>query len=114
MDSNRIKLFALKLMREVWEPFDDKKVRVFYHPELVGHHREQIIRIEDVENRLRWDQENFTNQVYKIINLVAGDDEFSIHFNYSAKLPDDDQFQVEVMYFYCLKEDLISEFWTLA
>lgn len=114
MDRNEIKNFALKLMHEVWEPFDDKKVRDFYHSDLVGHHRDQIIGIEDVENRLRFDQENFTNPVYKIINLTAGYDEFSIHFNYKAQLPDDDLFQVEVMYFYRLKKDLISEFWTLA
>lgn len=75
---------------------------------MVDHHRDQIIHIEDVENRLRWDQENFTNHVYKIINLVADDDEFSMHFNYTAQLPDDDLFQVEVMYFYRLKEDLIK------
>lgn len=102
-------------MQDVWEPYNDEKVRDFYHPDVVGHHRNQIIHIHDIENRLRWDKKNLTDPVYKIENLVVGDDEFSIHFNYTARdIKTGGIFKAEVMYFYRLKNDMIWRFWTLA
>lgn len=115
MNRDEIKEFALKLMEEIWKPYNDKKVKDFYHPALVGNHRGQIIHIGDVENRLRWDKKNLKDPVYKIKNLVVGDNAFSIHFNYTAlKIETGEVFQAETMYFYRLQDDLIRQFWTLA
>jgi hypothetical protein len=115
MDRNEIEEFALKLMQEVWEPYNDKKVKDFYHFDVVGYHRDQVIHLGDVENRLRWDKKNLADPDYKIENLVVGDNEFSIHFNYTAReIKTGEMFQAEVMYFYRLEDDLIRWFWTLA
>jgi len=115
MNRAEIKEFALKLMQKVWKPYNDEKVKDFYHPEMIGYHRGQIIHIDDVENRLRWDKKNFIDPVYTIENLVVGDDSFSIHFHYNSKdIKTGEIFKAETMYFYRLEDDLIKEFWTLA
>ena len=115
MNRAEIKKFALKLMQEVWKPYNDEKVKDFYHQDMIGYHRDQIIGRNDVENRLLWDKKNLTDPVYMIENLVVGDNEFSIHFSYRAKdIKTGEIFKAETMYFYRLEDDLIKQFWTLA
>ena len=53
MDAEQTRKFALRLMKEVWEPFDYTKLPEFYNKDVVGHHVSQTIRLADIENRLR-------------------------------------------------------------
>lgn len=114
--SDQTRAFALRLMKEVWEKYDDTRVPDYYHPDVVGHHGDQVIRRPDVENRLRRDRVHWKDPVYDIKDLLVEDDKFAIRFKYAAT-----QIQtgkrdegIETMYFYHLKNGKISEFWTLA
>jgi predicted ester cyclase len=107
--------FAMRLMDEVWRPFDYTKLMEFYREDFVGHHRGQTIYLADIENRLRRDRVHWTDPVYDIKNLVAEADSFAIRFLYSAtQISTGRRDEVEVMYFYRLAGGKISEFWTLA
>lgn len=107
--------FARRLMREVWEPFDSGKLPEFYHRDVIGHHRAQIIRYEDIENRLAWDRKNRVAQHYEIRDVIAEDDRFSIRFVFTTtELPTAEHSEIEVIYFYHLRDGKIAEFWLLA
>ena len=115
MDPEETRQFALRLMKEVWEPFDFTKLAKFYRPDVVGHHHSQTIRLADIENRLRRDRIHWTDPVYDIKNLVTEPDAFALRFIFSAtRIDTGARDEVEVFYFYHLKEGLVSEFWTLS
>jgi len=108
--------FALRLMKEVWAKYDYAKVPAFYHQDVVGHHGDQIIRREDIENRLKRDRIHWKDPVYDIRDLVVDRERFAMRFRYSAtqvRTGKRDE-GIETMYFYHLKDGKISEFWTLA
>lgn len=110
-----IRDFARRLMREVWEPFDDTALPRFYHPDVVGHHRGQVIGLEDIASRLQWDRQNFGEPVYEIFDIIAEADRFAIRFAFTCRLiKQDAPLRTEVTYFYHLKEDKISAFWLLS
>lgn len=107
--------FAARLMREVWEPFDSSKLAEFYHPDVVGHHRGQTIHFADIENRLAWDRKTRTQQRYDIRDVIAESDRFAIRFVFTTlELPTSEHSEIEVHYFYHLREGRIAEFWLLA
>jgi hypothetical protein len=115
MNAEETRKFALRLMEEVWRPFDYTKLPEFYHRDVIGHHRGQTIRLADIENRLRRDSIHWTEPVYDIKNLIAEKDAFALRFLYSAiQISTGKRDEVEVMYFYRLTDGRISEFWTLA
>ncbi len=115
MNAEETRRFALRLMEEVWRPFDYTKLPEFYHHDVTGHHRDQTIRLADIENRLRRDSIHWTEPVYDIKNLIAEKDAFALRFLYSAtQISTGKRDEVEVMYFYRLTDGRISEFWTLA
>jgi len=115
MNVGETRKFALRLMDEVWRPFDYTKLPMFYHSDVVGHHRDQTIRLADIENRLRRDRIHWTDPVYDIKNLIAEEDAFALRFLYSAtQISTGKRDEVEVIYFYRLTGGRISEFWTLA
>lgn len=115
-DARSTREFALRLMKEVWEPFDHTKLGEFYHPDVVGHHVSQTIRLADIENRLRRDRIHWKDPVYDIKNLVAEPDRFAIRFVFSATRIETGERDegIETVYFYNLKDGKVSEFWTLA
>jgi predicted ester cyclase len=113
--SGTVREFALRLMQEVWMPFDHTAVPRFYHPDAIGHHRAQVLTLDDVVNRLRWDVGNFADPVYDIRDIVADTDRFAIRFLYSCTLiASGERFVTEVNYFYRLREGHIAEFWLLS
>ena len=102
-------------MRTVWEPFDPTKLGDFYHANVIGHHRSQIIRFTDIENRLEWDRKNRKHQSYEIRDIIAENDRFSIRFVFTTlELPAMQNSEIEVIYFYHLHDGKIREFWLLA
>lgn len=114
-DSQPIRNFATRLMDEVWRPFDDAAVPRFYHADAMGYHRSQVLTVEDVVERLKWDRLNFKDARYDIRDIVAGTDRFAIRFLYSCTLvATGEHFTSEVNYFYRLQGGRISEFWLLS
>lgn len=114
--ANETQDFARRLMKEVWATYDHTKLHKFYHPDVIGHHGVQVIRLADIENRLMRDRIHWKDPVYDIKDLIVDEDKFSIRFTYAAT-----QIQtgkrdegIETMYFYHIKDGKISEFWTLA
>ncbi|MEP9352897.1 nuclear transport factor 2 family protein [Xanthobacter sp. KR7-65] len=115
MSPEDVRSFAVRLMDEVWRPFDHTALARFYHPDVVGHHRAQTLALEDIANRLQWDVQNFGDPVYDIQDIVADEDKFAIRFLYSCTLlATAESFHVEVIYFYHLRDGLISAFWLLS
>lgn len=115
MNPEEMRLFAKRLMREVWEPFDYTKLAEFYHADVVGHHRSQTIHLADIELRLRRDRIHWADPVYDIKNLIAEPDAFALRFIFSAtEISTRKQDTVEVVYFYHIRNGKISEFWTLS
>ncbi len=115
MDAEETRKFAVRLMDQVWRPFDDSKVKEFYHPNAVGHHRSQTIHVSDIEYRLSRDRIHWKDPVYDIKNLVAEENAFAIRFMFSAtQINTGKRDEVEVIYFYRLRDGKISEFWTLS
>ncbi len=111
----QIRNFALQLMDEVWVPFDHAAVPRFYHPDMVGHHRAQVLTVDDVVQRLKWDRLNFRDPNYDIQNIIADMNGFAIRFLYSCTLiASGERFTSEVNYFYRLRNGKISEFWLLS
>lgn len=107
--------FAHRLMREVWEPFDDSRLDEFYHRDVVGHHRNQIISYADIVNRLAWNRRTRRNQRYVIKELIAEGDRFALRFVFTTlELPVGENSEFEVIYFYHLRDGKIAEFWLLA
>jgi len=116
MDAEQTRKFALRLMKEIWEPFDYIRLSEFYQQDVVGHHVSQTIHLADIENRLRRDRIHWKDPVYNVKNLVVEPDKFAIRFLFSATgigtgKRDKD---IETVYFYSLKDGKVSEFWTLA
>ena len=115
MQKEDVYRFAHDLMHKVWIPFDPSNLDAFYHSDVVGHHRAQTLCYDDIANRLVWDRQNISNPHYDIKDIIADDDRFSIRFIYSATLIRSGRdIEVEVLYFYHLRNDKIAEFWTLA
>ena len=115
MNPEETRQFAMRLMKEVWEPFDHRKLAVFYRPDVVGHHRSQTIHLADIENRLRRDRIHWTDPVYDIKNLITEPDAYALRFIFKAtQITTGKRDEVEVVYFYQLKDGRISEFWTLS
>jgi predicted ester cyclase len=109
------RVFARRLMKEVWETFDHTALPRFYHPDVVGHHRDQTLTLDDVSARLQWDVLHFGEPVYDIRNLVAGEDEFAIRFVYTCTMiKTGEKFRTEVIYFYRLTGGKVAEFWLLS
>jgi SnoaL-like domain len=95
--------------------FDVEAVRRFYHRDVVGHHRGQTLNFQDILNRLAWDQKHNTSPVFDIKDIVAAEDRFAIRFEYTAKEGEAaHDFHAEVIYFYHLRDNKISEFWLLS
>lgn len=115
MTPPEIHTFARNLMREVWEPFDVSKLDQFYHRDVIGHHRAQAIHFPDIENRLAWDRKTREGQAYHIKDIIAEDNRFSIRFVFTTtELPTGENAEIEVIYFYHLRDGKIAEFWLLA
>jgi nuclear transport factor 2 (NTF2) superfamily protein len=115
MDSQETESFARRLMGEVWEAFDVEAVPRFYNRDVVGHHRAQILNFEDILNRLAWDQKHNASPIFDIKDIVAAENRFAIRFEYTAREGEAEQdFHAEVIYFYHLRENKISEFWLLS
>ena len=113
--SETTRAFAVRLMEEVWEPFDPAAVPRFYHADMVGHHRAQRLTRDDVVRRLEGDRLHFREAVYDIQDIVADTDRFAIRFLYACTLVATGQrFTTEVNYFYRLRDDRISAFWLLS
>lgn len=102
-------------MQEVWDPFDSSRLEDFYHRDVMGHHRSQIIHLSDIENRLAWDLKNRRHQNYEIRDIIAEVDRFALRFVFTTEeLPTRQQSEIEVVYFYHLRDGKIGEFWLLA
>jgi hypothetical protein len=87
----------------------------FYNRDVVGHHRAQILNFEDILNRLAWDQKHNASPIFDIKDIVAAENRFAIRFEYTAQEGEAEQgFHAEVIYFYHLRENKISEFWLLS
>lgn len=117
VDFGPIRDFADRLMDEVWRPFDHAAVPRFYHADAVGHHRAQVLSVEDVVERLKWDRLNFKDPRYDIRDTIVDADmeSFAIRFLYSCTLvATGERFTSEVNYFYRLQGGRISEFWLLS
>jgi predicted ester cyclase len=114
MNSRETLAFAKRLMREVWEPFDAEAVPLFYHRDVIGHHRKQRLTYDDVDHRLVTDRPRYANPRFDIRDIVAEEDKWAIRFMFAATGASGQAISVEVNYFYHLKEGKISEFWLLA
>jgi predicted ester cyclase len=115
MDANQTYDFALRLMREVWEPYAADQVPRFYHPDVVGHNRQQLLNYDDVVNRLTTDRQRFSDSRYAIEDIVAAANKFAIRFRYTATVVATGKpVTTDVIYFYHLRDEKVAEFWLLA
>jgi hypothetical protein len=119
MDPKETRAFAQRLMKEVWEPFNSSAVSRFYHRDVVGHHRcpneTQELSYGDVVNRLAWDKETNANAAFDYRDIIAEEDRFALRFLYLADfVPTGGKIDVEMMYFYRLREAKVAEFWLQA
>jgi SnoaL-like polyketide cyclase len=119
MDPKETRAFAQRLMKEVWEPFSSSAVSRFYHQDVVGHHRRpsetQELSYGDVVNRLAWDKETNANAAFDYRDIIAEEDRFALRFLYVADfVPTGGKIDVEMMYFYHLREAKVAEFWLQA
>ncbi len=119
MDPKETRAFAQRLMKEVWEPFSSSAVSRFYHQDVVGHHRRpsetQELSYGDVVNRLAWDKETNANAAFDYRDIIAEVDRFALRFLYVADfVPTGGKIDVEMMYFYHLREAKVAEFWLQA
>ena len=115
MDAKATLAFAKRLMQEVWGPLSAQAVPQFYRRDVVGYHRKQRLTYDDVINRLLYDRTHFGNPVYDIQDIVVAEDKFAIRFSYSAvMLSAAQKVAADVIYFYHLKDGVISQFWLLA
>jgi SnoaL-like polyketide cyclase len=119
MDPKETRAFVQRLMKEVWEPFSSSAVSRFYHQDVVGHHRRpsetQELSYGDVVNRLAWDKETNANAAFDYRDIIAEEDRFALRFLYVADfVPTGGKIDVEMMYFYHLREAKVAEFWLQA
>jgi predicted ester cyclase len=115
MNTEDLRKFAGRLIDRVWIPFDDTCLSEFYWPDVVGHHRNQTIHLADIANRLRRDRGHWKDPEYDVKDLVAEKDKFSLRFIFSAtQIATGKRDEVEVVYFYHLRDGKISKFWTLS
>lgn len=120
MNSEETRVFAQRLMAEVWEPFDSSAMPRFYHQDVVGYHKRadgstQELSYDDVANRLDWDRQTSANAVYDVRDVVAEEDRFALRFVYTADfVPTGGRIDVEVMYFYRLRDGRVAEWWQLT
>jgi predicted ester cyclase len=115
MNAEDVREFAIRLMGQVWTPFDDTRLSEFYCHDAIGHHRTQTIRLGYIGNRLRRDRTYWKDPVYDIKELVTENDKFALRFIFSAtQISTGNRDEVEVIYFYRLRDGKISEFWTLS
>lgn len=120
-------------MKEVWEPFDSSAVARFYHQDVVGHHRRpnetQELGYADVVNRIDWDKQTNTNGVFDYRDIIAEEGRYAIRYSYRADFAPQDEdggcrtaipllqggkIDVEMIYFYHLREGKVAEFWLQA
>jgi predicted ester cyclase len=117
MASEQTRAFARKLMKEVWEPFDSSAMSSFYQRDVVGYQRRadgstQELDYDDIANRLDWDTQTSANAIYEIQDIIAEEDRFAIRFRYTADfIPTGEKVDVEVMYFYHLRDGKMAEWW---
>ena len=64
MDAQETLAFAQRLMREVWEPLDARAVPHFYHHDVIGHNRQQLLTYDDVVHRIVTDHLRYPNPVW--------------------------------------------------
>lgn len=132
MDREETLEFARALMKEVWEPFDSSAVAKFYHQDVAGHHRRleetQELGYADVVNRLDWDKQTNRNAVFDYRDIIAEEDRYAIRYSYKADfVPQGNgreqdrhtaasggKIDVEMIYFYHLREGKVAEFWLQA
>jgi predicted ester cyclase len=114
MDSRETLDFAKRLQSEVWERFDAEAVPRFYHRDVVGHHRAQLLTYDDVVHRLVTDRPRYPNPKFDIKDIIAAEDKYAIRFIFSATGASGQPVSSEGQYFYHLKAGKVSEFWHLA
>ena len=114
MDAQETLAFAQRLMREVWEPLDADAVPRFYHRDVIGHNRQQLLTYGDVVHRIITDHPRYPNPVFDIQDIVAAEDKWAIRFIFTSTGSTGQSVRTEVIYFYHLRDGKISEFWVLA
>jgi predicted ester cyclase len=114
MDSQETLEFAQRLMREVWEPLDARAVPRFYHHDVIGHNRQQLLTYDDVVHRIVTDHPRYPNPVFNIQDIVAAQDKWAIRFIFTSSGSTGQGVTTEVIYFYHLRDSKIAEFWVLA
>ena len=114
MDSQETLAFAQRLMREVWEPLDARAVSRFYHHDVIGHNRQQLLTYDDVVHRIVTDHPRYPNPVFDIQDIVAAQDKSAIRFLFTSTGSTGQSVTTEVIYFYHLRDGKIAEFWVLA
>ena len=114
MDSQETLAFAQRLIREVWEPLDARAVPRFYHPDVIGHNRQQLLTYADMVHRIVTDHPRYPNPVFDIQDIVAAEDKWAIRFIFTSTGSTGQGVTTEVIYFYHLRDGKIAEFWVLA
>ena len=114
MNSQETLVFAQRLIREVWEPLDAEAVPRFYHRDVIGHNRKQLLTYDDVVHRLVTDHPRYPNPVFDIQDIVAAEDKWAIRFVFTSTDSTGQSITTEVIYFYHLRASKIAEFWVLA
>ena len=132
MDREETLEFTRSLMKEVWEPFDSSAVARFYHQDVVGHHRRpnetQELGYADVVNRIDWDKQTNTNGVFDYRDIIAEEGRYAIPLLLQGGLRAPrrgwdagpayrccrGKIDVEMIYFYHLREGKVAEFWLQA
>ena len=114
MDSQETLAFAERLMREVWEPLNAEAVPRFYHRDVIGHNRKQLLSYDDVVHRIVTDHPRYPNPSFDIQDIVAAEDKFAIRFIFTSTGSAGQGITTEVVYFYHVRDGKIAEFWVLA
>lgn len=115
MTTTEARVFIEELFRDVWRPFNEEYLGMYYRDDVKGHHGPVELTLEDIRNRLAYDRAHFANPVLDFQDLVASETTIALRFTYTATLVDTgERFSTGVAYFYHLIDNKIAEWWLLA
>ena len=112
MTHQEARAWVRNLLTDVWERKNLGKFDDYYHKDLVGHYRGQLLNYSDVWNRIEYGKTHFADGSFEIEDLIVEEHKIFERFTYAATLmKTGERFTAEGVYVYHLRDGKIAEFW---
>ena len=112
MTHQEARTWVRNLLTDVWERKNLIKFDEYYHKDVVGHYRGQLLDYSDVLNRIEYGKAHFADGSFAIDDLIVEGNKIFERFTYHATLMSSgESFQSSGIYVYHLRDGKISEFW---